>query len=237
MTSLWATATNAGAAPTTAAVPTRATTGALGQGNPLTNPLRVGRFEMGSATSAGAVFILCDRLSHQGGLNGTTTGAQTTNLATAALTRYTSGAGVMAALEIYTAVGATTVDATVSYTNTTPTSGRTSKAIAFGGTGYSTAARILPIALQPGDTGVTSVESVTLSASTLTVGNFGVTLFRPLIAFPYPVNVGLNLTYDPMVNLGACMPQIQSNACLFWIMCSNTGTGSNMAGELTLIED
>jgi hypothetical protein len=42
--------------------------------------------------------------------------------------------------------------------------------------------QIMP--LQAGDRGVKSVESLTLSASTGTAGNFGLTLFRPIMTFP-----------------------------------------------------
>ena len=95
--SLWDTAPFAGAAPTTAAVPTSATTGAWGQQNS-SGVQRVASVE--ASMAQGGYLIIADRLSHQGGLSGTVTTAQTTNLGTAALTRYTSGIGVMAGLEI-----------------------------------------------------------------------------------------------------------------------------------------
>ena len=87
----WVTAGLGGSAPTTAAACTNATVGALGgtsgqQGGFANGTLRRIPTARISATQAGT-YILCDRLSHQGGLSGVTTGAQTTNLPTAALTR------------------------------------------------------------------------------------------------------------------------------------------------------
>jgi hypothetical protein len=88
--SLFVTTPFAGAAPTTAVVPTNSrANGFLGQRNAGAEKLRLGR--LAAAASQTGVFLLCDRLSHQGGLAGNVATSQTTNLATAALTRYTSG--------------------------------------------------------------------------------------------------------------------------------------------------
>ena len=129
-------------------------------------------------------YIVVDRLSHQGGLNATATGEQTTNLPTAPLPRFTDGKGVMIAIEIYTQIGTTARTITVSYTNELGVSGRTSPAVQFGGSGYREAGRIFIPSLQSGDIGVKSVESITISDSTGTAGNFGITLFKPLFLIP-----------------------------------------------------
>lgn len=132
-----------------------------------------------TAGAAGTYFIV-DRLSHTGGLDGTLTTAQTTNLPTAALTRFTSGEGVMIGLTIYTTIGTTATTVTASYTNQAGTSGRTTLANPFGGSSTNSSSRFVILSLQAGDTGARSVESVTLAGSTGTVGNFGVTLFKIL---------------------------------------------------------
>jgi hypothetical protein len=222
--SYWLLSPFAGATPAAAAVPTNATTGALGQPNSagtlrlLKATLMLGvnnfTFNPGYASS----IILADRLSHQGGLSGTVTTAQTTNLPTAALTRYTTGAGVMAMAEIYTGVGSGLTTFTVSYTNQAGTAGQTSIATAFGAGALST--ECFPVPLASGDSGVRAVASLTLAASTGTAGNFGVTLFKPIYAVPCtiarsfvstmkPVNV------DALLDAGANLPQIQTNACLW----------------------
>jgi hypothetical protein len=129
----------------------------------------------------GQAVILVDMLNVSGGLSGIVTTAQTTNLPTAALTRFTSGEGVMAGLCIWSSVGGTATTVTVSYTNQAGTPGQISTATQIGGSNVAnTVGRILPIPLAAGDTGVQSVESVTLAGTTGTGGNFGVCLFKPL---------------------------------------------------------
>jgi hypothetical protein len=137
-----------------------------------------GRFNT-SAIGAGGI-ILVDLLNVNGGLSGTVTTAQTTNLPTAALTRHTTGEGVMAGIVIYTTVGTTATTVTISYTNSAGVSGRTSTATSFGGTGFREGGILIPIPLQAGDTGVRSIQSVTVTATTGTAGNFGVCMFKPL---------------------------------------------------------
>ena len=132
-----------------------------------------------SAVGAGGA-ILLDLLNVSGGLSGIVTTAQTTNLPTAALTRYTSGGGVMAGIVIYSLLGGTATTFTISYTNQAGVSGRTSTATAIGSSTQREVGILIPIPLQAGDTGVQSVESVTLVASTGSAGNFGVCLFKPL---------------------------------------------------------
>lgn len=214
-----------GVAPTTAVVPDRTTTGALGQQNGGSNQLFVTSAEASASRSitggaeVSGVFILADRLSHQGGLSGTSLSTQTTNLPTAALTRYTSGAGVWAALEVYSAVGSTTLaTVTASYTNQAGTSGQSGVASLGSFNSYAARAvnQMTVMALAAGDTGVRSVESVTLSASTGTAGNFGVTLFKPLLFLP--MGVADQYQYDvTRGTLGGGLPEIIDNACLFWL--------------------
>lgn len=239
--SLWGSAPNAGATPSVAAVPTRATAGAIGQQNPAANPLRIGKIDLSwqSATNAnaGGMAILCDRLSHQGGLSGTTTGAQTANLPTSALTRSTSGVGVYAGLEIYSAVGATGVDATISYTNQAGTSGQVCSASNFGGSGYNTAQRFIWMPLVGSDTGVKAVASVTLSASTGTPGNFGVTLFKPVLWLPYTAATPMQFTYAPIHNLGAEFPDAPTDSCLFWLVLPGSTNSGSFAAEILFLED
>lgn len=179
--------------------------------------------------------ILIDLLNVSGGLNGTLTTAQTTNLPTAALTRYTSGEGVMAGIVIYTAIGSTATTVTISYTNQAGTPGRTSTATAIGATNFREAGILIPIPLQAGDTGVRSIESLTLAASTATVGNFGVCLFKPLAMISLESATGAM----PLDNISTgCIigayPEINPNACLSIIPF--TSVFSSMTGALILNE-
>lgn len=168
------------AAPSTATACDSTTVGALNR--PLAgsgDQVIVGGYVQSNMADTGVVLI--DRLSHQGGLSGTVTTTQTTNLPTAALTRYTSGVGVQAALEIYTALGSTDAVWTVVYTNQAGTGSRSVSFIL----GFTPSlSSFIPIPLQGTDSGVKSVESVTLTPSTGTAGNFGVTLYKPLAWMP-----------------------------------------------------
>jgi hypothetical protein len=150
------------------------------------------------------------------------TTAQTVN--STALTRYTSGVGVQCWLEFYTATGATACTATVSYTNQAGASGRSGTAAIPATT---VIGQIIPVTLAAGDTGVQSVQSVTLSATTGTAGNFGVTLLQFLAAIPVSqINAGDVLDY-----VGTGLVQIQNNACLaYLVFCSTTNTGSINTG-------
>lgn len=220
--SLWNTLPDAGAAPTTAEAPTTATAGSLGQNNNGGGTVQRLASIIASTQNAGTVLVV-DRLSHSGGLSGIVTTAQTTNLPTAALTRYTDGVGVMAALEIYTAIGTTATTVTASYTNTASVS-QTSLATAIGTTTFNSAGRLIMLPLVAGDLGVLAVASVTLLASTATAGNFGVTLFRPLAVLP-SATPGEAEMYELLYTMGF-IPAVPEDSCLQYHVLSNlTATG------------
>lgn len=224
LASSWTIAPKAGVAPTTAVACSNTTVGALNRETPVglaTFDYRLVDVISDRNASSGATLmsIIADRLSHQGGLSGTVTTAQTTNLPTAALTRYTSGEGVQIGIEIYTAVGTTATTLTASYTNQAGTAGQTTKAVVFGGTSFNAAGRLIVLPLQDGDTGVRSVESVTLAASTVSAaGNFGVTLFKPLsILHPGIINIqnyGGTIT-NAIIGGGSSLEPYLEGCCLF----------------------
>lgn len=222
-----------GAAPTTAVVPTNATAGSFGQENGSgTLCVASAHAQFSAATSSGGSYaiIVADILSHQGGLSGTVTTAQTTNLPTAALTRYTDGVGVMMALTIYTQVGTTATTVTASYTNQDGTSGRVSPSVFIGSTNYRNAGQMILLPLQVGDTGVRSVESVTVLATTGTAGNFGVTLFKPLAMICADGNTSMSKDMISGGLLGG-LPEIVDDACLVPFVI---GTASGFSGSIIL---
>lgn len=235
--SLWTANPFGGAAPTTAAALTNSTTGAMnGFKNGNGGALRLVRMNFGYYLSA--TIMLIDRLSHQGGLSGIVTTAQTTNLPTAALTRYTSGEGVWVGIQIYTTVGTTATTVSISYTNSAGTAGRTSPLRVFGGTGNREAGTILPIALQEGDTGVQSVESVTVTATTGTAGAFGVVLFKPLMMIPVTQQGAQIERMDPLLNGGANLLEILDNSCLDWaIFAGASGSSGAFQADVRFAED
>lgn len=207
--SLWAVAGNpaAGATPGAAAAPTSATTGAL---MPFADPAASNfahllAIELAAQTGFGPHYLY-DRLVHAGGLVGNVTTLQ--SLAAQAITRGdTTGKDVVGFLEIYTQLGGTPTTATVTYTNSAGTGGRTSS-VAI--TATARAGRLFPIGLQDGDLGIKSVESVQFAASTGTAGNFGVTLARRISAIPMrqatdvASRVGLDGGY-PLITAGSCL--------------------------------
>jgi hypothetical protein len=240
--SYWTATPNAATAPGAAAACNANTTGALLQEpklTSLTNSFFLTQAEISIATTAFTSLMLVDRLSHQSGLSGTSTATQTTNLPTAALTRYTSGEGVMAALEIYTAIGSTASTVTISYTNQAGVSGRTSKPAVIGGASDNTASRFIIIPLQDDDTGIRSVESVTLSATTATAGNFGVTLFKPLMILPNFSFVAEQVqprTLNTLIGGCGCCPEIMDDACLQLLGLSNSTVVGVVTGAFYLAE-
>lgn len=227
-----------GAIPSTAAVPDNTTPGGFGQFDS-SGVQRLARFIIDAKflSNVAGTLIVCDRLSHQGGLSATTTGAQTTNLPTAALTRSTSGVGVWPALEVYTAVGTTATTATMSYTNSAGTAAHTTQAAVFGGAGFNGISTLILGGFQSGDVGCKSVESVTLAASTVSAaGNFGVTLLKPLAFIPSAFFCSNFLDVDAILGFG--QPSvIPTDACLQWIFTFGSNTNGYMPGTMILLED
>ncbi len=161
-------------------------------------------------------FILADRLSHQGGLVGNVTTAQTTNLPTATLTRETTGADVEPWLEWYTTTGTNATNATVTYVDQ---DGNAAEATATATPIVASvpAARMFPVILNTGDSGVRSVTQVQLSAATASAGAFGVTLIRR-IAEVVIRDVSRRKEMDA---IALRAPKIDTNASLFLIAQPN----------------
>lgn len=136
----------------------------------------------GCVSQAG-VLILADRLWHNGGYTITSAVAQnSTSPAWPARDNAGSinGDGVQLGLEISAAAGAAAPTITVSYTNQAGTAGRTGTN-SFATAASPAAGSFFPIGLQAGDTGVKSVQSLTLSTSWLS-GTMNLVAYRPLAA-------------------------------------------------------
>ena len=187
-----------------------------------------GRFTTSSL--AGVSMVAIDLLNVSGGLNGTVTTEQTTNLPTAALTRHTGGDGVFIGISINSAVGTTATTISVRYTNQAGTPNRVSTITSFGGTGFRDAGRLILIPLEAGDTGVRSVEGVTLTATTGTAGNFGVCLFKPLMSFSLESTTG-TMPLDAVSSGGmiGSMVEFDDDACLNFLIFTLTSQSVNGA--------
>lgn len=235
----------AGANPGAAAISyTSATAGALLDlnGNTMRDTAgvaRVVKLAVQLATSPGAGLVqLCDRISGISTLSGLTTGAITTN--TIAPTRYATGAesrGILAAVEIYTTIGATAGTVNMgSYTNQDGTAAQVGNAVAIGGTGFTEVGRLILLPLASGDGGVRSVESLTRTTAGAAAGDFGVTVYKPLVTIPVH-SLGPALAEEEGEGLGYIFPKVIAGACLFFVvMTAATSTGI-VHGEVTQGEE
>jgi len=219
-----------GAIPTTAATCDNTLLGAMNftqQTAPATSYL--GILE-GLCANAGTTLEIHDRLMHMGGLNGTLLTAQTVNLdvnANLASDNLTERIGdsnfsdVTWWMEWYTDTGATASNATINVTYNDGTSGDLT-VVAVGGTVR--ASRMIPLnGLIPAAAAgkfIRDINTVTLSASTATAGNFGFTATRYRSAL-----------YKPLANArwtadwaGLGLPKIPNEACLFPIQLASTTT-------------
>jgi hypothetical protein len=190
-----------------------------------------------STGGGGMAGIMIDLLNINGGLSGTVTTPQTTNLPTAALTRYTSGEGVMAGIVVFSTVGTTSTTITISYTNQAGTSGRTSTATSFGNTNFREVRILIPIPLQAGDTGVRSIESVTLAGTTGTAGDFGVCLYKPLAMISFEDVSGGQAPLDAVSSncIIGSLCEIHPDACLTFLG-NGTIAALTMGGSVILTE-
>lgn len=184
-------------------------------------------------TSAGypVHFLLIDRLCHQGGLVHNVGGAQTTNLPTAALPRYASGEGVLLGLEIYGSIGSSgSAAVSASYTAPGVGPGRTAGPRRFSNS-ETAAAELFLLPLQYGDSGVLSVESVTVTNPTGTAGNFGVVLFKPL-AMLSALSSG---EHQILWLTGGFAPKVLSGAHLQLLRLGGTATSTIAGGRMSFV--
>lgn len=168
-----------GANPTTVAIPTNATAGAFRHTNPSGGRKRWLR-SVGASAWSPVRMLIYDRLLHIGGLSGTVTTAQTVGTD---VTRYTGqdSIGNIAMAEIYSQIGATQVNISCNYLDKDGNSVASPSAL-IGATAMRNAGQcvFLPYGTSAGQNSVTRVTDVTLSATTGTAGNFGITIIRPL---------------------------------------------------------
>ncbi len=214
--------TGAGASPTSAS-------NGLAFVNPVAPKKTVcGRLVAMTSNAAGLKLLVYDRLVHQSGMSGTVTTAQSGPTAT--ITRGdTSGADTAAFLEWYAATGATGATATIVYVDGGGTSRTTTLAIPAS-VGASQMLEIPPLA--GADPGFRSITSVTLSVSTGTAGNFGVTIARRLFTTVVPPSYTpgdypIDITGGFLVN---------DDACLHFIVVPTTTSSGVLALEISLAQ-
>lgn len=181
----------------------------------------------GQATIAGQL-LLCDRLWHNSGFSMTSTSAQTVSSAAwpaRSADGTSNGDGVLLGLEIVTATGAGTPTITVSYTNQSNSSGK-SGANSVATTASSAIGAFYPIGLAAGDTGVRSVQTLTLSA-TWTSGAMSLVAYRVLAR----LDLSNANTPNSLDAVTGGMPRMYDNTVPFLLFIPSTTTASTVSGH------
>jgi hypothetical protein len=223
-----------GAIPTTAAIPTSATTGAISFANqtaPRTSYLTWA--QLVSANNAMSVEIH-DRVAHMGGLALNVTTSQTItgmDLSTLGLVAARRGEANFSDcqwwLEVYTDGGATASNATINVTYNDASTGNLT-VVAVGGT--LRAGRLIPLTplIPTADQGkfIRGINSVILSASTTVPGNFGFTCTRHRTVVPLPL---ANFPGVIAWNTSGS-PEIINDSCLQFIVQTSTTTTGTLRG-------
>lgn len=222
--------------PGAAAAPTPGVAGAAltaypGQ-HPWTNPVAghsyLARFD--AACTVAGTLVLADRLWHNSGLSATVTTPQTVNSVAwppRDLTGTTNGGGVLIGFEISTSMGAGTPTFSMGYTNQDGTAGRSITTAAQATT--MAVGTFIPMPLQPGDTGVRSVQNFTLSA-TMTSGVYHLVAYRELARVSLPVaNVGAAVDA-----ISSGFPRLYDNTVPFLLWLPATTTAPTLTG-LTVV--
>jgi len=192
------------------------------------NNTHLARFSGVSSAQAG-MLLLCDRLWHNSGFTITSTGAQTVNsVAWPArdANGSTNGVGVLLGVEISGATGAGTPTITVSYTDQDNNAGATgTNTVATVAT--SAAGTFYPIDLATGDTGVRSVQPLTLSA-TWTTGTMHLVAYRVLATLELGA-AGLPNAIDALTS---GMPRLYDTSVPFLIFIPQTTTTTQLSGSV-----
>ncbi|MDX2300744.1 MAG: hypothetical protein NW204_13545 [Xanthomonadaceae bacterium] len=236
--SLWFRAPNAGAFDSTLNGVTL--TSAVG-GFPFPEPASgketriVGFRARSGSTSMNGFFLFCDRLWHNGGIDITSTSAQSITSPTwppRDANEATDGDGVLLALELSVSAGAGTPTITVSYTNSNGVSGRTGTNITPT-VASPTAGSMLPISLEGADRGVRSVQSVTLSSSWVS-GTAHLVAYRPVMGAPAHGGPMFGSFSEDALTCG--MPKVPNGATLYAVFASQENNNLLFGGSLSLAQ-
>lgn len=172
--------------------------------------------------------LLCDRLWHNGGYTITSTSAQNTTfpgLPSRSGDGTANGDGVYAAVEVSAATGAGTPTLTLGYTNQANTATRTATNIAAT-VASSAIGAFYQIGLQAGDTGIRSVQSLTLSA-TWTSGTINLVLYRILAALP----ISQANVHNEIDVLTGGFQRLYNGVVPFMVFVPNTTTAAFISGS------
>ena len=204
--------------------------------------LNVGVFG-NTATSVPSVVQFMDVLGYYPITTVTTLTAQTLNN-TVTIPRYTDGVGVRAYLVARGTMGAGTPNITINYTNQAGTTGRTNP-VTVTAVATAVASHIVHsdptanhygcfIPLAAGDTGISSIQSITLSA-TMTSGSLALVLCRPLTSIPITV-MGVQSERN-LLNQIPSLPRIYDGANLNMMVFTGAAlaAGTQLSGYIECV--
>lgn len=194
-----------------------------------------------AATGVPGTLTLIDMQGYYPGISNNSAVAQT--LVGTPTLRYTNGEGVRAFMVQTVASGATAQNFNMSYTdqagnaaNVMPATVACTASSVIGRINHSGVAAnnygpFLPLA--NGDTGIRSVQTVTMSAAN--TGTFALVLARPLASITLSV-AGL-MTEKDLLNQIPSLPVIKDGACLTWVWNAGaaTATATTFAGGIEVV--
>lgn len=175
--------------------------------------------------------ILYERIWSCRGMNGTLNTPQAIAGFPALTIPDANGTDLEMFAEVYTQIGVTGTTLTASYTNSAGTAGRTTLAQSIGNTGLREVYRLIPLPLQVGDTGVQSIQSATLAATTGTAGDFGLVLCKRLAT----LHGGVVQVVHDFARLG--IPKIDAGAAIMVALMASSTTSGIVDGQITLGEN
>ena len=226
-----------GAIPTVVATCNNTTVGTIGFNQQTSPSTSYGAYLEIATGNAAMTMELHDRLASMGGLNGTLTTAQSVNLDLSTLLSTdninvrkgdANYSDVQWWLEWYTATGATAVTATIAVTYNDGTTGNLS-ALSLASSRPASHMISINSLIPSAQSGkfIRGIVSVTLSATSGTAGNFGVTVTRPRMTLSAPI-ANYKFIAD-WAQLG--LPEIYNSSAIFPIVLTpTTSTGTVRGG-------
>jgi hypothetical protein len=201
--------------------------------NPASGNTYLARLE--AASTASGALLLCDRLWHNSGIGITTTTGQTVNSAAwparcppaSGSTPDTNGGSILVGIEVSTVTGngSPVTNTTLTYTDQSGNSGATGTMASFPATGV--AGTFVPFALASGDTGIRSVQTLTLGTSYVS-GTIHLVAYRVLARVGIPIaNVS-----NAVDALTAGFPRLYDNTVPFLLWMPTATTAVNITGSL-----
>ncbi len=206
--------------------------GQIPYANPSSGNGYLGRISA-AATQVGRL-LLCDRLWHNASISKTTTTGQTVTSATLPArdkNGSTNGEGVLVGIEVSTATtnASAITNTTLTYTNSGGTGSRTGAIASFPATAV--AGTFVPFQLAAGDSGVRSIQTLTLGTSYAPSGSPEI----HLVAYRVLADLGLGLANQAVdrdaFRIG--LPQLHDNTVPFLLWQPSVTTATTVRGMLS----